>query len=65
MFEHACSNILEHVIHGYTCPEAMVLDYPYGPYGVFKARVLECFGGLESNETPGFLAAPMICTAAK
>ena len=30
------------------------------PYGVFKARVLEFFGGLESKQTLHFLAAPML-----
>ena len=50
MFEHdmTCSNMFE---HGYRGIHAQYHRYPYGPYGVFKARFLECFGGLESNET--------------
>ena len=60
MFEHdmTCSNMFE---HGYGGIHAQHHRYPYGPYGVFKARFLECFGGLESNETRHFLAAPMKC----
>ena len=45
--------------HGYRGIHAQYHRYPYGPYGVFKARFLECFGGLETSETLRFLAAPM------
>ena len=57
-FEHAmtCSNMFE---HGYRGIHAQYHRYPYGPYGVFKARFLECFGGLASRETRPLLATPM------
>ena len=58
MFEHdmPCSNMFE---HGYRGKHAQYHRYPYGPYGVFKARFLKCFVGLESRQTACFLAAPM------
>ena len=50
-FEHACSNMFE---HGYRGIHAQYNRYPYGPYGVCKARSLECCGGLESREAGHF-----------